>query len=100
MSQGWTDHSPREVLPNVVCLNECVKPRQGGGPGPVGAVELWGEILLLRFLSGAEVKNEWSYISNPSRSDVACTWGTLYFIYFYIIKESLIYFSKAGIWYY
>ena len=36
----WTDHSSRGVLPTVVCLSVIVEP-QRGGPGPLGAVELW-----------------------------------------------------------
>jgi len=31
-------HSSGGVLPNVVCLNVIVKPRQWGGPGPLAAV--------------------------------------------------------------
>jgi hypothetical protein len=33
------DHSPRGVLPSVVCLSVIVKPRKCGGPGPLGAVD-------------------------------------------------------------
>jgi len=32
-----TDHTSREILPNVVCLSVIVRPRKGG-PGPLGAV--------------------------------------------------------------
>jgi hypothetical protein len=35
------DHSSRGVLPSVVCLSVIVKPRQRGGPGPLGAVAPW-----------------------------------------------------------
>ena len=38
------DHSSRGVLPGVMCLNVMLKPRQGGGPGPLGAVKPWGKI--------------------------------------------------------
>ena len=34
----WADHSSRGVIPNVMCLSVMVKPRQWGGPGPLGAV--------------------------------------------------------------
>jgi hypothetical protein len=37
-SLGRVDHSSRGVLPSVVCLSLIVKPRQWGGPGPLGAV--------------------------------------------------------------
>jgi len=33
------DHSSRGVLLIIVCLNVIEKTQQGGGPGPVGAVE-------------------------------------------------------------
>jgi hypothetical protein len=36
------DHSSRGILPNVVCPSVIVKPRQWGGPGPLGAVAPWG----------------------------------------------------------
>jgi hypothetical protein len=32
------DQSSRGVLPSVVCLSVIAKPRQLGGPGPIGAV--------------------------------------------------------------
>jgi hypothetical protein len=35
------DHSSRGVLPCVVCLCGMVKPRQWGGPGPLGTVAPW-----------------------------------------------------------
>ena len=37
------DHSPRRVLPSVVCQSVIVKPQQRGGPGPLGggAVAPW-----------------------------------------------------------
>ena len=35
------DHSTKAVLPTVVCLSVIVKPRYGGGPGPLGAVSPW-----------------------------------------------------------
>jgi hypothetical protein len=34
-------HSFRGVRPSVVCLSVIVKPRQWGGPGPLGAVAPW-----------------------------------------------------------
>jgi hypothetical protein len=40
------DHSYRGVLPSVACLNVIVKPRQWGGPGPVGSVVPWRKSLL------------------------------------------------------
>jgi hypothetical protein len=43
-SQRRADHSPRGVLPSVVCLSVIVKPRQWGGPGPLGVVAPgWGD---------------------------------------------------------
>jgi hypothetical protein len=38
---GRADHTPRGVLPSVVCLSVIVKPQQRGGPGPLGAVAPW-----------------------------------------------------------
>jgi hypothetical protein len=36
-----TDYSSRGVLPTGVCLSEIMKPREKGGPGPLGAVAPW-----------------------------------------------------------
>ena len=36
------DRSSREDLPSVVGLSVIVKPRQSGGPSPLGAVVSWG----------------------------------------------------------
>ena len=38
-SLRWADHSPRGVLPSVVCLSVIVRPRQWGSPDPLGTVE-------------------------------------------------------------
>ena len=35
-SLRWADQTSRGVLPSVVYLRAIVKPRQQGGPGPVG----------------------------------------------------------------
>jgi hypothetical protein len=32
------DHSPREIIPNLVCLSLIVKPEKQVGPAPLGAV--------------------------------------------------------------
>jgi hypothetical protein len=41
-SLNGAGHSSRGVLPSVVCLSVIVKLRQKGGPGPQGALALWG----------------------------------------------------------
>jgi hypothetical protein len=33
------DHTPRGLLPNVVCLSVIVKPQHCGGPGSLGTVQ-------------------------------------------------------------
>jgi len=35
------DHSPRGVLPSMVCLSVIKKPHEWGGPGPLGAFAPW-----------------------------------------------------------
>jgi len=41
------------VLPSVVCLSVIVKPRQWGGPGPLGSVVPWRKSLLTRAVPSA-----------------------------------------------
>jgi hypothetical protein len=44
---SWAVHSSRGVLPSVVCLSVIVKPRKRGGPGPIGAVAPWKNIIII-----------------------------------------------------
>jgi hypothetical protein len=39
---GRADHSFRGDITSVVCLSVMVKPRQSGGPNPIGGVVPWG----------------------------------------------------------
>jgi hypothetical protein len=62
------DHSSRGVLPSVVCLSVIVKPRSGGGPGPLGAVApLEREFLLGTFLMSLVVSKEENYIYTDNK---------------------------------